>query len=143
MITLNSNCRQAPRATGRRQERGQSTVELAFAFPVFILLVIGMVEYGRVMMLQHTITNAAREGARIAAFSGSDTNTVQTAVNNYLSTAGLNISSARMTISGAKAASGGNASVTVTYPYSSIVLQLIHFQSNSLTLSANSTMLHE
>ncbi|MBI4467962.1 MAG: pilus assembly protein [Acidobacteria bacterium] len=123
--------------------RGQSTVELAFAAPIFMLLVIGMIEYGRAMMIHHTITNAAREGARVGAFSGSDAGTVQTAVDKYLNGGGLESAKAQITISGAKAASGSDVAVTINYPYTSIVLELIHASSNSLTLSANSTMIHE
>ncbi len=40
-------------------------MEFAVVAPVFLLLVFGMIEYGRMVMVQQVITNASREGARV------------------------------------------------------------------------------
>ena len=122
---------------------GQSTAELAFAAPFFILMFLGMVEYGRALMVQHVMTNAAREGAHLGSLSNVDSSKVQTTVNNFLNSGGLDTAQARVTISGVNAASGGQCVVTITYPYRSIILQLIHFSSDSVTLTADSSMVHE
>ena len=53
----------------RRRERGQSLVELAFALPIFLVLVFGIVDFSLGLKSWITITNAAREGARFAAVS--------------------------------------------------------------------------
>ncbi len=127
----------------RRGTLGQGTVELAFAVPIFILMITGIVEYGRALMIQHTMTNAAREGARLAAVTGSESGSVEEAVNYFLQHGGLNVSDAQVSISGSNASTGSNCSVSITYPYRSIVLRLIHFSSDSVNLSVNSTMLHE
>ena len=50
-----------------RSERGQSLVELALVLPLLILLLAGMVDFGRAFSNYIVITNAAREGARMAA----------------------------------------------------------------------------
>ena len=42
----------------RRNRRGTAAVEFALVAPVFFLLVFGMIEYGRMVMVQHVITNA-------------------------------------------------------------------------------------
>ncbi len=39
-------------------------VEFALVFPVFILLVMGVMDLGRVVWQYNTLSNAAREGAR-------------------------------------------------------------------------------
>ncbi|QDU47620.1 TadE-like protein [Symmachiella dynata] len=46
--------------------RGVAAVEMAFVFPVFMLLVLGVIEFGRYMMVGQLVTNAAREGSRLA-----------------------------------------------------------------------------
>lgn len=44
--------------------RGQALVEFAFAFPILILLIFGLLDLGRAVYAQHQISEAAREGAR-------------------------------------------------------------------------------
>ena len=50
----------------RRKRRGAAVVEFAIVAPLFFLLIFGMIEYGRMVMVQQVITNASREGARRA-----------------------------------------------------------------------------
>jgi hypothetical protein len=40
--------------------------EFAFVLPVFILVLVGLFDLGRAVFAYNTITNAAREGARLA-----------------------------------------------------------------------------
>ena len=47
-----------------RREHGQDIVEYALIFPVFILLVLGIMEFGILFFNYNTLANAAREGAR-------------------------------------------------------------------------------
>lgn len=49
------------------EERGQAVVEFAILAPVLILLLLAMVDFGRVFEAWVVTTNAAREGARYAA----------------------------------------------------------------------------
>ena len=59
-------------------------VEFALVAPVFFLLVFGMIEYGRMVMVQQILTNASREGARLAVLDGITTGNVTAAVSDYL-----------------------------------------------------------
>ena len=43
-----------------------------------------MIEFGRMMMVQQILTNASREGARLAVLDGTTASDVTNAVNNYL-----------------------------------------------------------
>ncbi len=52
--------------------------------PIFFLLVLGMVEFGRLMMVQQILTNASREGARIAVLDNTTTAEVVGAVETYM-----------------------------------------------------------
>jgi Flp pilus assembly protein TadG len=45
-----------------REEQGQSLVELAIALPVFLMVLMGALEFGRLAYAQLEITNAARAG---------------------------------------------------------------------------------
>ena len=45
---------------------GQSLVEFALVLPVFILVLVSLFDLGRGVFAYNTLTNAAREGARLA-----------------------------------------------------------------------------
>jgi Flp pilus assembly protein TadG len=49
-----------------RDHRGQSLVEFALILPVFILILVGIFDVGRLVFANHTVNNAAREGGREA-----------------------------------------------------------------------------
>jgi hypothetical protein len=51
----------------RHQERGQSMVEMALAFPILLLVLAGTLEVGKYFNDYITILDATREGARFAA----------------------------------------------------------------------------
>ncbi len=74
----------------RKDRRGAAAVEFAVVAPVFFLLVFGMIEYGRMVMVQQVITNASREGARIAVLDGSTTADVTGAIEGFLHSASIN-----------------------------------------------------
>lgn len=58
------------RSASRRRGRGQALVEFALIAPMLFLLIIGIIELGRLVFFYHTINNAAREGARYAIVHG-------------------------------------------------------------------------
>jgi Flp pilus assembly protein TadG len=92
------------RHTRRPDRRGVAAVELAFALLLFVIpLLIGIWEVGLLVQVQQTVSNSAREGARIAAQgytidssgntvqvkTSTGTVNVQQTVYNYLYAAGL------------------------------------------------------
>lgn len=64
--------------------RGAAAVEMAIVLPVFFMVVMGIVEFGRAMMVGQLVTNGARYGARIAAFDGSTNTDVSTSVKAFV-----------------------------------------------------------
>ena len=52
--------------TRRDERRGQALVEFALIVPIFILLMVGVFDFGRAVYAYNTISNAARQGARLA-----------------------------------------------------------------------------
>jgi len=130
--------------TCRRNRRGAAAVEFAVVSPVLFLLIFGMIEYGRMVMVQQVITNASREGARKAVLDGSTTSDVTTVVSNYLTSA--NISGATTTVSPSppsNATYGGTVTVTISVPYSSVSWLPHNFWLGSKTLTATSAMRRE
>ncbi len=57
------------RASRRRhaRDRGAAAVEFALLFPLLMLIVFGTIDFGRALNAQITLTQAAREGARLDA----------------------------------------------------------------------------
>jgi Flp pilus assembly protein TadG len=59
--------------------RGQAMVEMALILPVLLLLVVGMLEFARAWNAKQVITDAAREGARLAVVQDGGTQAEVTA----------------------------------------------------------------
>ena len=98
-----------------RSERGAAIIEMALAVPLLLLVGVGAVEFGRAYRTSRVLTNAAREGARVAALPNRAT-AVDAKVRQYLQTDGL--------ISDATVGVNINGSeVTVSYPFQFVVLQ--------------------
>jgi Flp pilus assembly protein TadG len=57
-----------------RKERGQSLVELAFALPIFLVLLMGVIDFSWGLKSWISVTNAAREGARYGAVNCASAN---------------------------------------------------------------------
>ena len=86
-VSLGSPFRRVRRSRERR--RGAAAAEFAVVLPVFVLLIFGILEFGRMIMVQQILTNASREGARLACIDGSTESNVQTAVTEFLTNASV------------------------------------------------------
>ena len=75
--------------TGKARRAGQAIVEFALILPIFLILILSAVDFGRAYLRLHLLTNAAREGARTASLPRSTESDVQNTVNNFLTDAGL------------------------------------------------------
>lgn len=73
------------RVSGRlgraRQGRGQSLAEFALVLPLFLLLFMAIVDFGTAVFTYNSLTNAAREGARLAIVNQDTASVVQRAEN--------------------------------------------------------------
>jgi Flp pilus assembly protein TadG len=73
--------------TGRRflrNEKGAQLVEFALVLPLLLLVILGIAEFGFMFQRYEVLTNAAREGARIAVLPGYATQDVEARVSAYL-----------------------------------------------------------
>src|SRR3954466_2892448 len=100
-----------------RNERGAAAVEFALVVPMLVLLLFGVVEFGRAYFVQTTVSGAAREGVRVMALQNNATAARAAAVS---AASTLGVTSAQVTVSPASCVStpdaAVSATVTVTYP---------------------------
>jgi Flp pilus assembly protein TadG len=134
----------------RSRRRGQSLVEFAVVFPVFMLVLSGVMDFGFLLYSRMTVINAVREGARVAidapvrsqipslarqrvtdAASGLNTSTLVIATVCVDKLAGGSCAWVNPPAAGA-AEAGDSVRVTVTYPYRTF-FPLLFGQSVDLT----------
>jgi Flp pilus assembly protein TadG len=130
----------------RKQRRGAAAVEFAVVAPVFFLLVFGMIEYGRMVMVQQIITNAAREGTRTAVLDGSTTSSTKTAAINAMAAGNITVTTSNVTVSPdppSSAAYGDPVTVTVSVPFSQVSWLPSPMYLGSKTMTASTTMRRE
>jgi Flp pilus assembly protein TadG len=72
-----------------RNERGAALLEAAITIPLILLISVGIFEFGRAFQTWQVLTNAAREGARIAVISGTTDAQISKRVRDYLQAGGL------------------------------------------------------
>jgi Flp pilus assembly protein TadG len=65
--------------TCESRQRGQALVEMALVVPIFLIIVMSIVDFGWALRDYITITNAAREGARLGVLGCANT-TQETAI---------------------------------------------------------------
>ena len=94
-----------------KADRGAAAVELALVLPVLLLVLFGIIDFGRMLNTQLKLTEAAREGARAAALRQNAATRVQTA------TSGLDGVNAQVTTCPSNAVATQDAVVTVTYNF--------------------------
>ena len=93
-------------------DRGAAAVEFALLLPLLLLLVFGIIDFGRAINAQITLTQAAREGARLAALSQSN-------VVSRTQAAATGLSGVTVTVTACPSGGGAasDATVQVSYPF--------------------------
>jgi hypothetical protein len=75
----------------KTSERGAELIEFALVLPLLLLLVLAIVDFGFLFQRLEVVTNAAREGARIAVLPGYLQQDVDARINNFLEAGGVPI----------------------------------------------------
>lgn len=97
-----------------RDEKGQSLVEFALVVPILLLLVLGIMEFGRAYSANLTLQNATREGARLAVTGATDAQITQRVKDSAPT---LDVSRLNVSVTPASRRQGDNVMVTVTYDF--------------------------
>ena len=107
-----------------RNQRGAALLETAVTIPIVLLVTVSIFEFGRAYQTWQVLTNAAREGARIAVLSDSTDQQIRDAVMNYMVGGQLpDAGSASIAVDRTVPFGNNTASrVTVSYPFNFTVL---------------------
>jgi Flp pilus assembly protein TadG len=124
-----------------RNQRGAALLETAITIPLVLLVTVSIFEFGRAYQTWQVLTNAAREGARVAVLSESTDANVSETVRNYMqsgqlpgaATATINVE--RIVPFGSNTASR----ITVTYPFNFTVLNPVIRLVNSSSTTGQGT----
>ena len=130
----------------RQPRAGAVVVEMALVLPLFLLIIVGIIEFGRAFMVQQMVTNASREGARHASLPNTTENEVGTLVRDYLATGRIRRDAVQVTVTPTNlqnAATGTQVSVTVSVPYSDVAWIPTPWFLGQATLNSVTVMRHE
>lgn len=141
--------RRVGRAIG--DTRGAEVIEFALVLPILMLALAAILDMGFLFNSYEVVTNAAREGARLAAIPGHTDTQIETRVANYVAAAGLKTANVTTTVTRPEVLNVGAATingvkVVVTYRHDYMVLgplvELVQAGKSfdSATLTAVSTM---
>jgi Flp pilus assembly protein TadG len=114
-----------------KSQRGTALIEAALTIPLLLLLSVVIFEFGRAFETWQIMTNAAREGARVAVLPGATDTMVRSRVQDYLrvglsdteaanATIGLNDQTISLSADGSMTAAGSQ--VVVSLPFQFMVL---------------------
>lgn len=122
-----------------RSEGGQSTLEFAMVLPMLLLLLMGIIEFGRIISSYMIINNLAREGARFAAVGKTDSQITTILLNEH---ATLDVDKLEVQFSPVYSArvKGEPLKVTVNYTVDLITPLIPEFLPNPLPISSECTM---
>jgi Flp pilus assembly protein TadG len=138
-------------ARKRRSEAGTTVVEAAFVFPVMLLLLFGIGEFGVAFTQWNSLTNAAREGARMGVVfrapcddtGGVITNAVISTVETFANSSGIDPTNITTTVTGVCTGTGTPLTVTASFPYNYIALDALAGLSPTANLTARTVMRNE
>ncbi len=127
----------------RKATRGAAILELAILLPLLMMLVLGILEFGRALVVQEILTNAAREGARRAAISGASHDAALAAIDNYLANEGITGHTRSIVPNANTVAEGDPITVTVSVAYTEIDFGIVLTWLEDNTLNATVVMRKE
>ena len=120
--------------------RGAAAVELAVVLPLLLTLVFGIIEFGWVFMVRETLTNASREGCRMAVLQGSTEQDIQDRVAASMNSTGLST----YTVQISRSSPGDpNETVQVLVPFADVSLLGGYFGPTDFNLGATTVMRKE
>ena len=125
-----------------RNSSGNAMIEFALVFPMLLLIVFGISEFGRALRTVQALNSAAREGARLAAVTEPDAGAVTARVNEVLTAA--QVPSSGIVIEGPLGAGlEQTVRVTVTSDFEVLSGTILETFAGTLTLQGVSVMRFE
>ncbi len=121
-------------------QRGTAIVEFGLMVILFLMLVVGLMEFGRAMLDYSVVSSAAREGVRYAAVRGSKSGHAATAtdISNYVKSKALGLPVDVNVSWEPDNAPGNKVRVQVDYTFTSVAPVLL--STNTIRLRSSSKM---
>ncbi len=138
---------------GQDRRRGSVIVEFSLAFTAFIMLLMGMMEFGRAVWTFSTLSHAVSQGARYAAVHGSGNPVVvngsvdtAAAIANLVRANSIGLDPSQVTVNTVWSpddARGSEFTITASYPLT-MVMGSFFFSNGTLTINdqANGVVLN-
>jgi Flp pilus assembly protein TadG len=133
----------------RTDERGQAAVEFALILPLLLMLILGVIEFGRAWNLAQVATDAVRESTRRCVLADNTTYTaawVDVDIRNRMAAAGVPTTAGTVEFSSPGAAAGAECensdqpvTITLRIPYSWMFFKVFP----AITLTSSFTMRNE
>lgn len=134
------------RRSRRRPRAGATMVEMALTLPIFLLMSVSILEFGRGFMVQQMVTNASREGARHAILPNTTNPEVVAKVRGYLETGSIDPQVVQVTIDPLDlqhAKTGTQVSVQVQVRYRDVTWMPAPWFLGNASLTSETVMRHE
>jgi Flp pilus assembly protein TadG len=128
------------RVIRRHKRRAAAVVEMAVVLPILLTILFGIIEFGWMFMVYNNMTNAAREGCRVAALEGSTETDINTRISKYMTLVGL--TNYQVTLLHATP-TDPTETVTIKVPYGSVSLLGGYFGPTNYDLASKACMRKE
>lgn len=124
-----------------QSKQGLAAIEMAMLFPIFMMLLVGVMDTGRLYWTQSVVRDAAFEGARTAILHESTTSQIESVVTEELVSGGINQSSS-VVISDRQASQPVEVKVSVPFEFY-VIDNLLPSLEGPTNISAAAVMIYE
>lgn len=124
----------------RRTGRAAAVVEMAVVLPLLLTILFGIIEFGWTFMVYQSITNAAREGCRVAVLEGATDTDINDRVGSYMDLVGVTDYEVAITHA---TEIDPTETVVITVPYASVSLLGGYFGAVDFDIAGRSAMRKE
>ncbi|HSK18053.1 MAG TPA: TadE/TadG family type IV pilus assembly protein [Longimicrobiales bacterium] len=126
-------------------DRGAAAVEFALVMPILIVILFGIIEFARIWNTKQTLTDAAREGARIAVVNNAMVKPAQALQDSvrrvvYRTASAAALDTTQLTFTPTGVGSGQTATIALQYVYTPLVGLVLN---TPITMSTSSVMRNE
>jgi Flp pilus assembly protein TadG len=117
-----------------RKEQGQSIVEFALTLPLLVVMLLGLLDFGRAYFIVVMLNDAAAEGAIYAGAVPEDVDGVKLRVTEAASDVLIYIDAGNVNVLNSTIAAGASITVSVTYDFAFLTPLIGDLFGDGLTL---------
>ena len=117
----------------RTNDRGAAAVEFALVLPFLLLVVCGIIDFGRAYNAKITLTQAAREGVRVWSLGGTATAATTRVTDAAAGLSGVTVTTTPCTF-------GQETSLTATAPFTYLTPLIADLAPGTTSLTATGVM---